>query len=104
MKTLKANIRPVDVSSIEVLNAKHSKRAHNRQRNFTNITMLVKMANYNAKVELLKKKKAIGVLFDQQRTDHSGPKREIYFRDHLTTYSNSLFGKARALKTTSGVF
>lgn len=101
VNTLEANVRPEDVSCIEILNAKQTNRTQNRQRNFTNIN-LVKMSNYHAKVELLKRKKAIGVLFDQQVSGPTQRKRQIYFRDHLTAFSNSLFEKARSLKDSYG--
>lgn len=44
--------------------------------------MLVKLSNLQVKAETLKRKKAIGVLFDQQESGLTQLNRQIYFRDH----------------------
>lgn len=97
MTTLKAEISPNDVSSINILNAKAT---NSRKSAFKSLTLLVCFSNNKAKIEVIKKKRAAGVVF----TDPSGNdrRRQIYIRDHLTKYGLFLFDKAQEFKTKFG--
>lgn len=99
-------IRPGDVKSIEILKAKRPVIEGKSFRFFTD-TMLVKFNDRKPKIELIKKKKGLGVAFAEQvkkfaptANGRSARPREIFFRDHLTEYGMRLYQKARESKET----
>lgn len=109
VSVLGANISKDDVSAIILLKSKRGNAKDNlRSPGFVLNTLLVKFCSGKPKSELIEKKKALGVLFSEQLhntgaaaksiTHLDKTKQAIYFRDHLTTFSMSLFERAKQIQ------
>lgn len=96
---MEAKIEKADVSSIELMHP--SNRSNKNTAAPKSQALLVKFRNYNAKVELIKKKaKAGAVLTEQFAANKNNQQRvqAVYFRDHLTNYGLDLFTKCKLIQ------
>lgn len=94
---MEAKIEKANVSSIELMHPSIRNKKNNTV--LRSHTLLVKFRNYNAKVELIKKKAKAGAVFTEQFTTNKNNQQRVqavYFRDHLTNYGLDLFAKCKS--------
>lgn len=109
VSSMKAKTVQSDVASVELLKkfeAKDQQATSKATANgtFSSDTILVRFNSNEAKADLIKAKKELGVAFADQvqglvarsTTHHPGAKpRVLFFRDHLTEFSMKLFEAAK---------
>lgn len=97
---MEAKIEKADVSSIELMYSASDKIKDKNKPTSRSQTMLVKFSNYNAKIELFKKKARAGAVLTEQFKAANPQQRTqaFYFRDHLTTYGLDLFAKCKSIQ------
>lgn len=110
IKTTNANIKTDDVLEVVVLNKKPQQIAGKSKR-FLTYTILVKFACTQAKTELISAKKKYGPVLSNQLSDSpqqnanlpSNRNRELFLRDHLTSFSMFLYDEVKKVQSSSNL-
>lgn len=99
MNTLNTDCSITDISDLFFLHNKQTAvTATQKQTNQNTSLLLVKFKNYNAKLELIEKKKQKRSLFVNEIGLNSPSDAQIYFRDHVTPFKMNLFKECKDLK------
>lgn len=100
MSTLKTNCSMNDVESVIKLNNKQNNlHATVQESDKISPYLLVKFKSKEAKMELVKKKIEKKSLFTNEIGLNTSSDRQIFIRDHITSYKMNLFNECKKIKT-----
>lgn len=105
---LKTGTNQEDIIAVDIMNKKLV--ADRKSAAYSSYTLLVKCKHHGIKKSFLTKKKEIGKLFTGQlcdtattTNDKRAAAKEIFFRDHLTRYSQKIYEEAKKIQNDNKI-